>query len=87
MGRFLKTVCAVAATGAFLMAILIGALAVYMTLYGNAHIKRAISELVGAVKPYVFLAQAPLAQPRERPLAPHRAHLPRRPGQRDDDRT
>lgn len=45
--KFLKALFKVFVFSSLLMAIIIGAIAIYMRLYGNAHIKKALSELAG----------------------------------------
>lgn len=46
--KSLKILLKVFVSGSILAAIIIGSIAVYMNLYGNAHIKKALSELAGA---------------------------------------
>ncbi|MBN2453885.1 MAG: DUF748 domain-containing protein [Candidatus Omnitrophica bacterium] len=46
--KFLKVIFKLFVLSSLLMAVIIGSLAVYMKLYGNAHLKKAFSELAGA---------------------------------------
>jgi hypothetical protein len=46
--KLLKLILKIFAFSSLLMAIIVGAIAIYMRLYGDAHIKKTLSELVGS---------------------------------------